>query len=66
MIVMIEWGSMISIWPGLCPEPHFILWLDPKNETRKIKTKRTPGWSRHDLYVLSGHRTVRIGKFYLY
>jgi len=21
-----------DILPGLCPEPYFILWLDPKNE----------------------------------
>ncbi len=71
---------MVSIWPGLCPEPCLpcqghaeagrpisCCRLDPKNETsfdklsnRKVKpacrslgagrTKRTPGWSRHDLY----------------
>lgn len=22
---------------GLCPKPHFIFWLDPKNEAKKLK-----------------------------
>jgi hypothetical protein len=25
---------------GLCPKPYFILFLDKKNEARKIKTKQ--------------------------
>jgi hypothetical protein len=27
---------------GLCPKPHFILFLDKKNEARKVKPKRSP------------------------
>ena len=23
---------------GRCPKPHFIFWLDPKNEAKKVKT----------------------------
>jgi len=23
---------------GLCPKPHFIFWLEPKNEAKKFKT----------------------------
>ncbi len=31
-----------KISPGFHPDPHFILFLDKKNEARKIKTKRLP------------------------
>ena len=26
---------------GLCPKPHFIFWLEPKNEAKKFKTVPT-------------------------
>jgi hypothetical protein len=31
---------MVAFIQGLRPKPHFILFLDKKNEARKIKTKR--------------------------
>jgi hypothetical protein len=30
------------LYTGLCPDPHFILCLETKNEARKFKPKRSP------------------------
>jgi hypothetical protein len=40
IIILLSFLSGIQLYPGLCPEPHFILCLDTKNEARKIKPKR--------------------------
>ena len=43
--IILSFLSGLQLYPGLCPEPHFILCLDTKNEARKIKPKQLPSRS---------------------